>query len=39
VLGEALAAVATVGAALVTVTLADPFTLPLAAVTVALPEA
>jgi hypothetical protein len=37
VAGAAAAAVATVGAALVTVTLAVPFTLPLVAVTVALP--
>jgi hypothetical protein len=37
--GDALAAVATVGAASVTVTLAVPFTLPLAAVIVAEPDA
>ena len=37
-LGEAAAAVATVGAAFVTVTLADPLTLPLLAVTVAEPD-
>jgi hypothetical protein len=37
--GEALAAVATVGAAFVTVTLAVLPTLPLLAVTVAVPDA
>jgi hypothetical protein len=37
--GEALAAVATVGVASVTVTLAVPLTLPLLAVTVAVPDA
>jgi hypothetical protein len=37
--GEAVAAVATVGAAFVTVTLAVPLKLPLVAVIVAVPEA
>jgi hypothetical protein len=39
VLGDALAAVPTVGVASVTVTLAVPVTPPLAAVTVAVPDA